>query len=319
MNRREFALALAASLTPLPAFGAFAADRGRASVVMVLKTLSSEFWKTVAAGARAAASEYGVDLAVLAPSTEDEVEQQLAIVQAVEALRPAALIFAPAEPEIAVNALTTARKKAIPVLLIDTGMPTAFTDYTTFIGSDNVAAGRVGGAALAKLLEPGQKVLLLDGRPGNSTMNDRCDGAEATLTAAGVIVASRKAAFSDRERAYLATEDFLRGTSGVAGVFAANDEQALGALKACVRAGKSMPIIGVDATTKGLNAVLDGGLYATVAQDSYGMGRLGVEKALAVLAGEPVDKRIVTPATLITKDNALPLLDQRNQILAPRT
>ena len=37
------------------------------------------------------------------------------------------------------------------------------------------------------------------------------------------------------------------------------------------------------------------------------MGRLGVEKALEVISGKTIDKRIDSGATLITKDNAAKL------------
>ncbi len=192
----------------------------------------------------------------------------------------------------------------------------AFMDYTTLIGSDNLTVGRIGGGALAAVLKPGDRVFLLDGRPGNPTLSDRCDAAEETLKAAGIVIASRRAAYSDRERAYMETQDILRATPDIAGVFAGNDEQALGAARAFRQSGRSVPIIGVDATRAGLNAILDGDLHGSVAQDNYAMGRLGIEKALEAIAGKPVDKRIVTDATLITRDNARQFLHLRNRVLS---
>ena len=53
------------------------------------------------------------------------------------------------------------------MLLVDTGMPANYTDYSTFIGTDNIAAGKAGGKALIKLLKKGDKVVLMDGAPGN--------------------------------------------------------------------------------------------------------------------------------------------------------
>jgi ribose transport system substrate-binding protein len=106
----------------------------------------------------------------------------------------------------------------------------------------------------------------------------------------------------------------LQSTPDIAGVFAGNDEEALGALRALQQSGKKVPVIGVDANTDNLRAILAGDLYGSVAQGNYDMGRLGVEKALEVLAGKTIDKRIDSGATLITKDNAQQLLDFRNTI-----
>jgi ribose transport system substrate-binding protein len=298
----------------LTAVSAPAAAADKVKIAVVLKTLSSQYWKIVAAGAKAAAEKNNVDLILLGPPTEDAVEQQINMVQAVLAQKPAALIFSPSQPDTAINVLTKVRAAGIPVLLVDTGMPAKFTDYSTFIGTDNIAAGKAGGEALLKVLKKGDKVILLDGAPGNPTMTDRCDGAKQVLEAAGVVIAARQPAYSDREKAYTVTQNILQSTPDVAGVFAGNDEEALGALRALKQAGKSVPVIGVDANADNLKAILAGDLYGSIAQGNYDMGRLGIEKALEAIAGKTIEKRIDSGATLITKDNAQQLLDFRNSI-----
>jgi len=110
------------------------------------------------------------------------------------------------------------------------------------------------------------------------------------------------------------TQNVLQSTPDIAGVFAGNDEEALGALRALKQSGKEVPIIGVDANADNLKAILAGDLYGSIAQGNYDMGRLGVEKALEVIAGKTIDKRIDSGATLITKENAQELLDFRASI-----
>lgn len=320
MKRRTFISALMAgifSVAALPTLSAVSSPAAAADkplIAVVLKTLSSQYWKIVAAGAKAAAEKNDVDLILLGPPTEDAVEQQINMVQDVLAQKPAALIFSPSQPATAVNVITKARKAGIPVLLVDTGMPEKFTDYSSFIGTDNIAAGRAGGEALANVLKKGDKVLLLDGAPGNPSMTDRCDGAKEALEKAGIVIASRQPAYSDREKAYTVTQNVLQSTPDIAGVFAGNDEEALGALRALKQSGKDVPIIGVDANTDNLKAILAGDLYGSIAQGNYDMGRLGVEEALKVIHGETIPKRIDSGATLITKDNAQELLDFRASI-----
>ena len=127
-------------------------------------------------------------------------------------------------------------------------------------------------------------------------------------------IAARQPAYSDREKAYTVTQNVLQSTPDIAGVFAGNDEEALGALRALKQSGKEVPIIGVDANADNLKAILAGDLYGSIAQGNYDMGRLGVEKALEVIAGKTIDKRIDSGATLITKENAQELLDFRASI-----
>lgn len=278
-------------------------------IAMVLKTLSSQYWKVVAAGAEAAAKEHNVKLILLGPPTEDAVEQEINMVQDALSQKPAALLFSPSQPTASVNILDKVHAAGIPVMLIDTGMPATFTDYTSFIGTDNLAAGKTGGEALAKLMKKGEKVALIDGAPGNPSTSDRLVGAAQALEAAGITVVARQPAYSDREKAYTVMQNVLQSTPDVGGVFAANDEMALGALRALKQAGKKVPVIGVDATRDALKAILAGDMAGTIAQGNYDMGRLGVEKALDAIAGKPVDKRIDSGATFIDKDNVKKLMD----------
>ncbi|HUW41122.1 MAG TPA: sugar ABC transporter substrate-binding protein [Rectinemataceae bacterium] len=291
----------------------FAADK-KLKVGMVLKTLSSQYWKIVAAGAKTAADKNNVELILLGPPSEDAVEQEINMVQDVLAQNIDVLVFAPSQPAASVNVLEQAKAKGVPVILVDTGMPAGFNDYASFIGTDNLAAGRAGGKALASQLKRGDKVLLLYGAPGNPTMTDRVNGAEQVLKAAGMVIAANQPAYSDRERAYTVTQNVLQATPDIDGVFAGNDEEALGALRAMQQAGKHVPIIGVDATEDALKSMLAGDLYGSIAQGNYDMGRLAIEKALELKAGKTIDKRIDSGATLITKANAQQLLDFRKTI-----
>ncbi len=311
-KRRFMMILLAAAVLFTLSTNAYAADKLK--VGMVLKTLSSQYWKVVAAGAQQAANKAGVELILLGPPTEDAVEQQINMVQDVISQKVDVLVFSPSQPAASINVLMQAKAKGIPVILVDTGMPAGFNDYVTFIGTDNIAAGRIGGKALAALLKKGDKVLLIDGAPGNPSCNDRIKGAEEVLKAAGIVIAAKQPGYSDREKGYSVAQNVLQSNPDIAGVFAANDEMILGALRAMQQAGKKIPMIGVDANEDALKAILAGDLYGSVAQGNYDMGRLGIEKAIEVKAGNKIDKRIDSGATMITKANAQDLLDFRMSI-----
>lgn len=66
---------------------------GPYSVYLISKSSTTEFWKSVFAGANAAKSEYNVDLTILAPETEEEYEVQNDYIrQAIES-RADAIVF----------------------------------------------------------------------------------------------------------------------------------------------------------------------------------------------------------------------------------
>jgi ribose transport system substrate-binding protein len=286
-----------------------AAGSGKLKIAVVLKTLSSTYWRTVESGCDQAAAELGVELIKLGPPTEDAVEQQINMVQDVIAQGVDALVFSPSQPPTAVAVLQIAKAKGIPVILVDTPMPEGFTDYVTFIGTENYAAGVQAATEIMTQIPKGSKIVLIEGAPGNPATTQRADGAEKTFKDNGYVIASRQPGYSDRERAFTVMQNILQSTPDVAAVFASNDEMAHGAYRAINQAGKSAVVVGVDGNKDAVESVIAGGLYGTLAQRSKRMGYLGVESAIKAVKGEAVEKRIDSGTDMITKKNAQDFLN----------
>lgn len=90
-------------------------------------------------------------------------------------------------------------------------------------------------------------------------------------------------------------------------VIANNDEMAIGAIQAMKAAGMDMADVqvgGVDATPDALVAMAAGDLDVTVFQDLAGQGAGSIDTALALAAGEEVDKTVFIPFILVTPENA---------------
>ncbi|MDR2434466.1 MAG: sugar ABC transporter substrate-binding protein [Treponema sp.] len=277
------------------------AGGGKPRVAVILKTLSSTYWQTVLSGAEAAAKELGVELIPLGPPTEDDAIGQTNMVEDVITQKVDAIVFSPCQPEGAVTVLNKARDAGIPVVVIDTPMPASYTSAVTYIGSNNHQIGVLGAKEMLKTLKAGNKVLLLEGAPGNVAMTERTDGAEKTFRDAGLNIVSRQPAYSDRERAYSITQNVLQ-TAELDGIFAANDEQALGAYRALVQTGKKAVVCGVDGNPDAKESVDKGELFATVAQSADQMGYLGVKYAVQYVNGDKnIDKMIDAPTPVYTK------------------
>lgn len=86
-------------------------------------------------------------------------------------------------------------------------------------------------------------------------------------------------------------------------VFGNNDDMALGAIEALKAASMVVPVIGVDATAPALDAIAAGDLSGTVLNDSTGQAQTSVDKALALLAGETLEKEYWVPYVKVTPEN----------------
>lgn len=98
--------------------------------------------------------------------------------------------------------------------------------------------------------------------------------------------------------------NLLQAHPDVQGVIAANDEMALGAIKALgSKAGKLVQVMGFDGTPDGLKAVQNGTLYASVAQQPTQLGRIAVDNALKAVQGKKVQDTVKVPVKVVTQQN----------------
>jgi ribose transport system substrate-binding protein len=213
-----------------------------------------------------------------------------------------ALVVSPSQPDTVVPVLEQAKQSDVPVLLIDTDA--AFSDKTSFIGTDNLTAGKEGGKLLASMLKKGDKVALIAGALGNTAMDQRIKGAKEALEEAGMVIAAEQPADSDKTKANTVMENILQKNADIKGVFSANDDMAIGALRATESKELNIPIIGTDGTVEAIQSIIDGKLAGTIAQNPYEMGYQGVENAVKTIKGEKIDARIDSGIDVITKENA---------------
>ncbi|MED5053552.1 sugar ABC transporter substrate-binding protein [Anoxybacillus sp. UARK-01] len=279
-------------------------------VAVVLKTLSSPYWKYVEAGAKAAGKELGVDVTVVGPNSESEVMQQVNMIEDQLSQSPGALVVSPTQPDTVVPVLEGAN---IPVLLIDTDAD--LKNKTSFIGTENYEAGYEGGKLLASMLQKGDKAAIVSGALGNTATDERVKGAKAALKEAGIEVVAEQPADSDKTKAMSVMENILQKNNDIKGVFAANDDMALGVLRAVEAKGLDVKVIGTDGTLEAVESILAGKLAGTIAQSPYDMGYEGVKNALAAIKGKKVEKRMKSPVEVITKENAQEKLEFLKKIV----
>lgn len=272
---------------------------GDLRISMILKTLSSPYWKYVEAGAKQAAEDFGVEVVVVGPPSESEVMQQVNMIDDQLSQNPDAIVLAPIQPETVIPSLSDV---AIPVLTIDTDAD--IPGKITFIGSDNYSAGRAGGELIVENLEPGDKVAIIRGALGNTAMDDRSKGAIEVFEEAGMEIVAEQPADSDKAKAMSVMENILQSNPDVKAVFCGNDDMAIGALRAIQEKGLDIMVVGVDGTEEATQSIIDGGLFGSIAQKPFAMGYLGVENAIKAIKGETVEPRIDSGIDVITAENA---------------
>ena len=122
---------------------------------------------------------------------------------------------------------------------------------------------------------------------------------------------SSQAADFDQEKALNLTMNILQANAKIDAIFCANDDNAVGALKALESTKRFRPmgdpghvvIIGIDGTAQALQAIRDEKMDATISQNPVKMASRAVDFATDVKSGRSVEKRVYYPNLLITKAN----------------
>lgn len=267
-------------------------DPAKMVVGLSVSTLNNPFFVTLVDGAKAKAAELGVELIVV--DAGDDSAKQVNDIEDLMSKNIQVLIVNPVDSSAVAPVVGDAIAKGIKTVSVDRGVEGQTVDVA--IASDNVKGAELATEYLVELVGQGAEVAELTGIEGSSAAIDRGKGFHNVADAKLNVVASQTANFN-RAEGLSVMENILQANPNILGVFAHNDEMALGAIEAVN--GKDIVIIGFDATDDALAAIKAGTMAATVAQKPALMGETAVDAAVKLIKGETVDSVIGVEVELI--------------------
>jgi ribose transport system substrate-binding protein len=282
--------ASAASDASAPAAG------GAVTVGLSISTLNNPFFVSLRKGAEDEAKKDGVTL-ITVDAQNDPAKQQASVEDLIEK-KVNVILINPTDSSAVANVVKEATSKGIKVISLDRSVNGA--EVSSHIASDNKAGGKMAADFLAEKLGGKGNIVELQGIPGSSAANERGAGFDDEIAAkGGVKIVTKQPADFDRAKGLSVMENIIQSNKDIQGVFAQNDEMALGALKALQAAGlKDVAVVGFDATDDAIAAIKAGQMAATVQQQPELIGQYGVQTAKKLVDGQPVDKFIPVPLNL---------------------
>jgi ribose transport system substrate-binding protein len=306
--RRRIALGVVAAASLLvcamvAAGAGSAAPRATFKIGVVLPTLNNPFFVDMKNGVNAAGKQFGVSVQVV--DGQNDVNTQTKLIENFIAQKVNALVVQPVDTSGIVAGIKEANAAHIPVFT--TAETPTGGQIVTKIVFNEFNNGVIGGQTLGKAMKKGSKVAELQGILGTSTARDRSKGFEKgfKLACPSCSIVAKQPANFDRATALTVTENVLQRNRSISGVYAANDEMALGALKAIQGAGlKGVKIVGNDGEAAAVSVIVKHQMIATVAVPAFPQGYMAVELAAKQLNGKKVCSQVVERGVLITAANA---------------
>lgn len=261
------------------------------------------FWAAVEAGAKAAGAEHGVEVIVVAPPQESDVQAQINQIEDLIAQKVSGIALAPTDPNALAPVVEAAKAQGIPVVFVDTR---GTNEGVSFIGTNNKVGAGLAAKYLCDNLPSGAEVAILQGLISQSTGQERYQGAKEGLEGCGLKIVAEQPANWDRATGISVTETILAGNPNLAGIFGSNDNMALGAVEAVKQAAllDKITIVGFDANPDAANAIIAGDMEASIAQAPSNMGKFGIESLIKLSKGESLEAWVDTGTVLVDASNA---------------
>jgi D-xylose transport system substrate-binding protein len=242
------------------------------------------------------------DCNILYSNAAEDASKQQSQVEAALTQGADVLVLDPVDAASAAASVEKARQQDVPVLSYDRLILGA--DVDVYVSFDNERVGELQGESLSKKLKedgsPKGPIVMLSGDPADSNAALFKKGAMGVFEDEGVEVA--KAYDTPGWLASNAQNEMQQsitalGKDGFAGVYAANDDLAGGAIAAMKSAGidsAERPTTGQDATVAGVQRILVGQQYMTVYKAIKPEASISAEIAVDLAEGKEVPQDKIT-------------------------
>ena len=248
----------------------------------------------------------GLKITIRTASNAPEQANQLQ--DLLTATRINTLVIFPFESAALTRPVAQAKAKGVYVTVVDRGL-TDTSAQDAYVSGDNTAFGKVPAEYIAKALNGKGNIVALRGIP-TTIDNERMDAFNAVMkNHPGIKLLDAKHGNWNRDDAFKVTQDYLTRFKEIDAVWAADDDMAVGVLKAIEQAKrKDIKLVFGGAGAKGaIKTLMDGSdplIQANVSYSPKFMYDAIKMTGEARLKGQKLPANNIVPSVLITKENA---------------
>lgn len=279
---------------------------------LAVPNLQADFFNQIKLGVEGYAREKGIE--VIVADAKNDTATQVSQVQDFMTQGIDAFIYIPAGAAAAAVPTRLARAEGIPVINVDRTPDGAPGD--TFIAGESVESAYEVCKHIIGLAGGKGKMAIVHGQKGTTPEVDRFAGCKRAIEENPDVelVAQQWSQMWSPDEGFSITQNMLQAHPDIRIIFGQADALAMGAAKAVDVAGLSDKVIigGYDGDVAALEylAKCEGPFVVTATQSTQLMGRLAVDAAIKVAAGETVPERQTPNAVLTTCDDAPKYVEQ---------
>jgi ribose transport system substrate-binding protein len=278
----------------------------RPRIAVIPQTEGTLIWEAAHVGAEAAAHQTGALIYWNAPTREDDIEAQIALVQRVVGSHYQGLVLAPDQALSLISPVRRALARGIPTVVIGSPLAIPAGGDLSYIVNDDEAGGQMAAQRVNSLLHGHGTVALLGINPDVTGIMIRARAFEQALArnSPGISIVERRMGSFNVPREQQVAQDTLKANPELDIIVALTSATIDGTLSALDAdpSRHSIRVIGFD--VDGYVSFDDAhSLDCVIQEDSRTMGQKAVEWIVAHLAGRSESATLRLPPVLIARDN----------------
>lgn len=285
--------------------GKESATAGKRYVALVTKSMDSAFWKSVYAGATAAATEYNLQISMVGPKREEDYETQNQMIEEAVENGAEVIVFSAVDYNANSEAIDEAAKKGVKIVVIDSDVNSG--QVSCRIGTDNREAGKMAGEAALKAEGEELYIGIVNYDINSANGQQREEGFREIAGADGRVKSMHTInVVSTTEDAREGTIRMLKEYPEINVIVTFNEWTSLGVGWAIrdLDLAEETQVVAFDSNVVSVGMLETGEVDALIVQNPYAMGYLGVEEAYHLLNGGNVSGAVVdTATTCVTREN----------------
>jgi ribose transport system substrate-binding protein len=281
-------------------------NRGTPTIAFIPRTSGTPLWEPAHLGAEIAAHSTNARIYWNAPTREDDIQAQIALVDSVIDRKYDGLVLAPDQALALIAPVRRALAQHIPTVIIASPLPLPAGAGLTYILNDEEEAGRMAALRVGQLLQGTGTIAILGINPDISGIMTRQRSLEASLVQQypGVKILEKRMGSFNGPHDQQEAEEILRTNPGLNAIVALTSSATRAACSALNRGTKqnAVKIVGFDEPDPVL-LVHNGNLDSMILPQTREMGIQAVQTILAQLQGQTTPSEVKLKPVLATPDN----------------
>lgn len=276
----------------------------KVKVAVIVKSTTSQFFKSVFSGANAASKEYNLELTFNGPENEEDYLTQIKMMEKAISDKVDAIVLSAIDYRKLVKSVEKAVEAGIQVVVIDSDVDSK--KVHTRISTNNYEAGKMAGDTVLTIEENELHVGIVNFDVNTANGQEREHGLRKVLSSEERVLSIEAINVqSDIDSSTQAAKDILLQHPDINVIVTFNEWTTLGVGYAIEQLGykDKVSMIGFDNNPISIEMLEDGVVDALIVQNPFAIGYLGVEEAYRLSRGQNSKEKIYTKTVVITKEN----------------